>query len=95
MIRDASARRVGADTVDTVRLKPDTTGFGETGFGETGIGKSGFGETGLRETGLRETGMHASHSRLSFLRSGDDDGQCLIEPAVRCNHCGYCQSYGH
>ena len=22
-------------------------------------------------------------------------GPCLIEPAVRCNHCGYCQSYGH
>jgi hypothetical protein len=85
MIRDAIARRVGADTVDTVRLKPDTTGFGETGIGETGIG----------ETGLRETGMHASHSRLSFLRSGDDDGQCLIEPAVRCNHCAYCLSLGH
>ena len=24
-----------------------------------------------------------------------DDGQCIIEPTVRCNHCGYCQSYGH
>ena len=24
-----------------------------------------------------------------------EDGQCIIEPAVRCNHCGYCQSYGH
>jgi len=23
------------------------------------------------------------------------DGQCVIEPAVRCSHCGYCQSYGH
>ena len=38
---------------------------------------------------------HASHVRLSVLRSGDDDGACLIEPAVRCNHCGYCLSYGH
>jgi hypothetical protein len=36
----------------------------------------------------------ASHSR--FLRlAPTDDGQCVIEPAVRCNHCGYCQSYGH
>jgi len=90
MIRDAIARRVGADTVDTVRLKPDTTGFGETGFGETG-----FGETGIGKSGFGQTGMHASHSRLSFLRSGDDDGQCLIEPAVRCNHCAYCLSLGH
>ena len=23
------------------------------------------------------------------------DTECLIEPAVQCNHCGYCQSYGH
>jgi hypothetical protein len=38
---------------------------------------------------------HASHHRLALVRSGDDDGACLIEPAVRCNHCGYCLSYGH
>jgi hypothetical protein len=24
-----------------------------------------------------------------------DDGMCLIEPAVRCNHCGYCECHGH
>jgi hypothetical protein len=37
---------------------------------------------------------HASHGR--FLRlAPTEDGQCIIEPAVRCNHCGYCQSYGH
>jgi hypothetical protein len=38
---------------------------------------------------------HASFVRLPLVRGGDDDGACLIEPAVRCNHCGYCQSYGH
>ena len=38
---------------------------------------------------------HASHLRLPILRGGDDDGACIIEPAVRCNHCGYCQSLGH
>jgi hypothetical protein len=37
----------------------------------------------------------AAFVRLPLLRSGDDDGNCLIEPAVRCNQCGYCQSYGH
>ena len=36
----------------------------------------------------------ASHGRFLFL-APTPDGQCLIEPAVRCNHCGYCQSYGH
>ena len=33
--------------------------------------------------------------KFPFLRSGDDDGACVIEPSVRCNHCGYCLSYGH
>ncbi len=45
--------------------------------------------------GMGQTGMHASHARLPLLRSGDDEGACLIEPAVRCNHCGYCLSLGH
>ena len=40
-------------------------------------------------------GSQASFARLPLLRSGDDDGACLIEPTVRCNHCGYCLSYGH
>ena len=38
---------------------------------------------------------HPSFARLPLLRSGDDEGACVIEPAVRCNHCGYCLSYGH
>ena len=24
-----------------------------------------------------------------------EDVMCLIEPAVRCNHCGYCECHGH
>jgi hypothetical protein len=38
---------------------------------------------------------HVSHLRLPLVRASDDDGACIIEPAVRCNHCGYCQSLGH
>jgi hypothetical protein len=35
---------------------------------------------------------HASHYRYALPESG---GPCLIEPAVACNHCGYCESHGH
>ena len=35
---------------------------------------------------------HTSHYRYTLPES---DGPCLIEPSVRCNHCGYCQSHGH
>ena len=38
---------------------------------------------------------HASHGLLPLARGGDGDGACLIEPSVRCTHCGYCLSYGH
>ena len=35
-------------------------------------------------------------SANSWCRRGDDEGgPCLIEPTVHCNHCGFCQSYGH
>lgn len=34
----------------------------------------------------------ASHFRYTLPESG---GPCLIEPGVRCNHCGYCESHGH
>ena len=33
-----------------------------------------------------------SHYRYALTPS---DGPCIIEPAVQCNHCGYCQSHGH
>jgi hypothetical protein len=39
---------------------------------------------------------HPSHARFTMLPAGSQtDGPCLIEPTVLCNHCGYCQSYGH
>ena len=38
---------------------------------------------------------HSSHGMFSVPAGADADGPCLIEPAVACNHCGYCQSYGH
>jgi hypothetical protein len=38
---------------------------------------------------------HASHARYRVLSGEESDGPCLIEPAVACNHCGYCQSHGH
>jgi hypothetical protein len=44
---------------------------------------------------MASTGGHASHVMLHLSRGGDGDGACLIEPTVRCNHCGYCLSYGH
>ena len=37
----------------------------------------------------------ASHVLFALPNGTDVDGSCIIEPAVLCNHCGYCKSYGH
>lgn len=37
--------------------------------------------------------VHVSHGR--FVLAPDPDGHCFIEPGTPCNHCGFCQSYGH
>jgi hypothetical protein len=29
------------------------------------------------------------------LERSKDDTSCLIEPAVQCNHCGFCKCHGH
>ena len=55
-------------------------------------GDAGHGDT----VRLPDDAPHASAAFLRLpLRSGDEEGACLIEPAVRCNHCGYCLSMGH
>lgn len=38
---------------------------------------------------------HVSHAMFAVPAGADIDGPCVIEPAVQCNHCGYCKSYGH
>ena len=61
-----------------------------------------------KHTGVSDSarGMPAERRRdvepavsLSFgqyrLERAPDDTMCLIEPAVQCNHCGYCKCHGH
>ena len=48
------------------------------------------GPQALLRTGT--SGRARQPSSVPALSSGGADGACLIEPAVRCTHCGYCQS---
>jgi len=41
---------------------------------------------------LMHLSAHPSHYQYTLPPS---DGPCFIEPGVRCNHCGYCQTHGH
>jgi hypothetical protein len=50
---------------------------------------------GAEATGLQlKVSAHPGFHRYALARGDDGDGACLIEPKVRCNHCGFCQSHG-
>jgi hypothetical protein len=44
------------------------------------------------EVGAQSMSMSFGQYRLE---RAADDTMCLIEPAVRCNHCGFCKCHGH
>jgi len=48
------------------------------------------------EKGSRNLFSDPSHILLKVVPGSEaEDGMCVIEPSVRCTHCGFCQSYGH
>ena len=55
---------------------------------------SGRTDTALSVGGIHSA-RHPSHELLVVATGADMGGPCVIEPAVMCNHCGYCKSYGH
>ena len=62
---------------------------------ERQLGRPGM-VVGQRSMGDGRVSDHASHILLKVIPGSQiDDGMCVIEPAVRCNHCGFCQSDGH
>lgn len=59
-----------------------------------GAGPSVTNESGQAPRAIPAWREHASFGRFLVLRN-DDTGACMIEPGVQCNHCGFCESYGH
>lgn len=45
-------------------------------------------------SGVVETPVSISFAQYHLARASDDT-MCLIEPAVQCNHCGFCKCHGH
>ena len=51
---------------------------------------SGFSRTATADAPL----VSISFGQYRLERAADDTS-CLIEPAVQCNHCGFCKCHGH
>jgi hypothetical protein len=45
-------------------------------------------------TGVLELPVSISFGQYRLERASGDTS-CLIEPAVQCNHCGFCKCHGH
>jgi hypothetical protein len=52
------------------------------------------GTSAAGDPGVPAPGVHPSFGRYLLPREPGHDDRCLIEPSVRCTHCGYCQSHG-
>ena len=102
LVRESLARHLGASPAPVAqgfspRSAPVAQGFGP---GSTPVAQ-GFGlasapvAQGFSPAVVPPWRGHPSHVRFVLVTGRDSDGPCLVEPAVGCTHCGYCQSYGH
>ena len=86
LIRDAIARHLGTD------------GSGRSPNGPHAEARSGsapYLRSADSPSPVLSWKTHLSHGRFVFLAPTEPDAPCVVEPQVRCHHCGFCQSYGH
>jgi hypothetical protein len=79
MVRDAVARHLGSDGRGSSLSCP----------------VSPFAAPTVAQPAPASWTSHLSHGRFVFLAPTDPDAPCVVEPQVRCHHCGFCQSYGN
>ena len=88
LVRDALARHLGTSGTDGSESRPyqpvlhashDPHVARHPAFGAEALAKA----------------AHVAHGRFVFLAPSDPDAPCVVEPQVKCHHCGFCQSYGH
>ena len=94
LVRDAIARHLGPGTQTWGHGRgQDTRGQAVRADDARPVSASG-----ARSRDSRPDPPWRAHPRFGkFLgmRGDEAGGAGLIEPAVECNHCGFCQSYGH
>jgi hypothetical protein len=98
-MNEADVRALVREAIDRHLGRPDSAAkvapylVGQVG---DAAGNAGDETPDTRRARLQSSYGHASHILLQVAPGSEvDDGMCVIEPRVRCNHCGFCQSYGH
>jgi hypothetical protein len=88
LVRDAIARHAGGSASAFANASADKSSHPRT------VAPSHLAPSHLAPSHLAPS-HHSSHLLFMLPTGSDADGPCIIEPAVNCNHCGYCKSYGH
>ena len=84
LVREAVARHLGAAAFGPAGTAGPTLEAGRAGGLSDG-----------RRPSPASLRTHLSHGRFVFLAPTEPDAPCVVEPQVKCHHCGFCQSYGH
>jgi hypothetical protein len=81
LVRQAVARHLGTSSAPTPAVPASAGTFATPAEARAPVPRPGGAPA------------HVSHAMyLTLVNPGD---ACMIEPAVPCNHCGYCKSHGH
>jgi hypothetical protein len=68
-------------------------------MGDPSLQAEPVGTIRLRPDATRPDGPGQPSLNISFgqyrIERAADDTMCIIEPAVQCNHCGFCKCHGH
>jgi hypothetical protein len=98
LVREALARHLGEGRVGTTGPTPG----GGAAAGTSTPGRAGWmGAEAFAKAAPSPANApvawktHLSHGRFVYLAPSEPDSPCIVEPHVRCHHCGFCQSYGH
>lgn len=91
LVREALARHLGTSPTDgsAIRPAPRLSHDGP----RHALGAEALAEAAPHDQ--RRPAVHIAHGRFVFLAPAEPDAPCIVEPQVKCHHCGFCQSYGH
>ena len=94
LVREALARHLGRDGSPSRPSPQDDAFEGRDGsLGAEAVAKATPSRSSPPSSATWKA--HLSHGRFVFLAPAEPNAPCIVEPQVRCHHCGFCQSYGH
>lgn len=95
LVRDAVSRHLGTSVTDGPESRSCQNGSHDGHRQGPGAGALAKAAQNLPHDPHLGRALHIAHGRFVHLAPSEPDAPCIVEPQVKCHHCGFCQSYGH